>query len=79
MQYAETTAAFLERERDAFDIEPATSASEGVAQLESAPDGMGFGLAIVADIAAVHGREVSATDSELGGARFEITGVGRET
>jgi PAS domain S-box-containing protein len=42
-------------------------------------DGTGFGLAIVADIAAVHGWDVSVTDSESGGARFEITGVDRET
>ncbi|WP_336336972.1 PAS domain S-box protein [Haloarcula brevis] len=41
----------------------------------TASDGTGFGLAIVADIAAVHGWEVSVTDSESGGARFEITGV----
>ncbi|MDS0220715.1 PAS domain S-box protein [Haloarcula sp. S1AR25-5A] len=44
----------------------------------TASDGTGFGLAIVADIAAVHGWEVSVTDSESGGARFEITGVDRE-
>ncbi|WP_146417017.1 hybrid sensor histidine kinase/response regulator [Haloarcula hispanica] len=45
----------------------------------TAPEGTGFGLAIVADIAAVHGWDVSVTDSESGGARFEITGVDRET
>ncbi|EMA06787.1 PAS domain S-box-containing protein [Haloarcula vallismortis] len=45
----------------------------------TASNGTGFGLAIVAEIAAVHGWDVSVTDSELGGARFEITGVGRET
>ncbi|AJF24974.1 chemotaxis protein CheY [Haloarcula sp. CBA1115] len=45
----------------------------------TAPDGTGFGLAIVAEIAAVHGWDVSVTDSESGGARFEITGVDRET
>ena len=41
----------------------------------TASEGTGFGLAIVADIAAVHGWDVSVTDSESGGARFEITGV----
>jgi len=45
----------------------------------TASDGTGFGLAIVAEIAAVHGWDVSVTDSESGGARFEFTGVDRET
>jgi len=44
----------------------------------TASEGTGFGLAIVADIAAVHGWDVSVTDSESGGARFEITGVDKE-
>jgi len=38
-------------------------------------DGTGFGLNIVQEVAIAHGWEVSATDSEDGGARFEITGV----
>jgi signal transduction histidine kinase len=38
-------------------------------------DGTGFGLAIVEEIAEAHGWEVVATESETGGARFEITGV----
>jgi len=38
-------------------------------------DGTGFGLSIVADIAEAHGWDVSVTESEDGGARFEITGV----
>jgi len=38
-------------------------------------DGTGFGLTIVRDVAEAHGWEVAATDSETGGARFEITGV----
>ncbi|MDT3436217.1 PAS domain S-box protein [Haloarcula sp. 1CSR25-25] len=42
-------------------------------------DGTGFGLAIVAEIAAVHGWDVSVTDSESGGARFEFTGVDMPT
>jgi PAS domain S-box-containing protein len=42
-------------------------------------DGTGFGLAIVADIAAVHDWDVSVTESESGGTRFEFTGVDRKT
>jgi PAS domain S-box-containing protein len=45
----------------------------------TASDGTGFGLAIVADIAAVHGWEVDVTESESGGARVEIAGVDQET
>jgi PAS domain S-box-containing protein len=40
-------------------------------------EGTGFGLAIVTDIANAHGWQVSVTESEDGGARFEITGVDR--
>jgi PAS domain S-box-containing protein len=39
------------------------------------PDGNGFGLAIVEEILEAHGWNIDVTDSELGGARFEITGV----
>ena len=39
------------------------------------PDGTGFGLAIVRDLAEAHGWDVTATESETGGARVEITGV----
>jgi PAS domain S-box-containing protein len=39
------------------------------------PDGTGFGLAIVEEIVEAHGWEVEATESEFGGARFEISGV----
>jgi len=38
-------------------------------------DGTGFGLAIVNEIADVHGWTVTATESTDGGARFEITDV----
>jgi PAS domain S-box-containing protein len=41
----------------------------------TADDGTGFGLAIVKDIVEAHGWEIRVTDSETGGARFEITGV----
>jgi len=40
-----------------------------------AGDGTGFGLAIVEDIVTAHGWEITVTDSDEGGARFEITGV----
>ncbi|MFQ3285157.1 MAG: PAS domain S-box-containing protein [Natronomonas sp.] len=39
------------------------------------PDGTGFGLAIVKEIAEAHGWEIDVTESELGGARFELSGV----
>lgn len=38
----------------------------------TAPDGTGFGLAIVERIAEAHGWTVSVTESEAGGARFEF-------
>jgi len=38
-------------------------------------NGTGFGLAIVSEIAEGHDWTVTATESESGGARFEITGV----
>jgi signal transduction histidine kinase len=42
-------------------------------------DGTGLGLAIVDGIVDAHGWEISATESDAGGARFEITGVETET
>jgi signal transduction histidine kinase len=41
------------------------------------PDGTGFGLDIVSQIANAHGWAVEATASSDGGARFEFTGVQR--
>jgi len=41
----------------------------------TAEEGTGFGLRIVAEIAAAHGWDVTVTDSDAGGARFEVTGV----
>ncbi|WP_136688680.1 hybrid sensor histidine kinase/response regulator [Halorhabdus amylolytica] len=38
-------------------------------------EGTGFGLSIVAEIADAHGWDVTVTDSESGGARFEFTDV----
>ena len=42
-------------------------------------EGAGLGLAIVAGIAEAHGWSVTVTESEDGGARFEVTGVERHT
>ena len=44
----------------------------------STPEGTGFGLAIVREVAEAHGWSVSATESDAGGARFEVTGVASE-
>ncbi|AEH35349.1 sensor histidine kinase [Halopiger xanaduensis] len=41
-------------------------------------DGTGLGLSIVERIAEAHGWTVAATESEAGGARFEVTGVESE-
>jgi signal transduction histidine kinase len=38
-------------------------------------DGTGFGLRIVREVAEAHGWTVALTDSEEGGAQFEVTGV----
>ncbi|MFB6254063.1 MAG: sensor histidine kinase, partial [Halobacteriaceae archaeon] len=38
-------------------------------------EGTGFGLSIVKRVADAHGWEIQVTESETGGARFEITGV----
>lgn len=40
----------------------------------TASDGTGFGLAIVNEIVDAHGWEIGLTNSDTGGARFEITG-----
>ncbi len=41
----------------------------------SGDDGTGLGLAIVSNIAGAHGWDVTVTESERGGARFDFTGV----
>jgi len=38
-------------------------------------DGTGLGLSIVERMVRAHGWEIAVTESENGGARFEITGV----
>jgi signal transduction histidine kinase len=45
------------------------------AGFSTADDGTGFGLQIMEQIVKAHGWEISATESEQGGARFEITNV----
>ena len=40
--------------------------------------GTGFGLSIAREIAEVHGWEISVTESEAGGARFEVEVHGAE-
>jgi len=56
-------------------IPPAERADVFEAGYTTSEAGTGFGLAIVADIVAAHGWEIQVTESENGGARFEITGV----
>lgn len=41
----------------------------------SGDEGTGLGLAIVANIADAHGWDITVTESETGGARFDFTGV----
>jgi signal transduction histidine kinase len=41
----------------------------------TAENGTGLGLDIVREIAEAHGWEITVTESETGGARFDITGV----
>ncbi|MFC6989790.1 sensor histidine kinase [Haloplanus sp. GCM10025708] len=41
----------------------------------TADDGTGFGLSIVKQVADAHGWNISITESEVGGTRFEITGT----
>ena len=56
-------------------IDPEGRASVFEAGVSSAPDGTGFGLKIVAEVAEAHGWTVELTESEAGGARFEFRGV----
>lgn len=41
----------------------------------TADEGAGFGLNIVREIAKAHGWSIAVTESEQGGARFEVTGI----
>lgn len=53
-----------ENREDVFDVGYSSSAA-----------GTGFGLRIVEQVAEAHGWEISVTEGEEGGARFEITGI----
>lgn len=55
------------------EVDRETVFESGYSTLE---DGTGFGLAIVKEIVEAHGWEISVTDAEGGGARFELTGIG---
>jgi signal transduction histidine kinase len=58
---------------------PGIPASEREAVFEAGystnEGGTGFGLDIVREIVEAHGWTITATESEAGGARFEITGI----
>ena len=41
----------------------------------TAETGTGFGLSIVRDVAEAHGWSVAVTESDDGGARFDVCGV----
>lgn len=41
----------------------------------TARDGTGMGLAIVCEVVDAHGWSIGVTESEVGGTRFEISGV----
>ncbi len=62
---------YIEDDGDGITAEPRTQIFEhGYSTNDS---GTGFGLSIVQDIITAHGWEVTVTDSNEGGARFEIT------
>jgi len=42
-------------------------------------DGTGFGMVSIKQIALAHGWEVTVSESDSGGARFEFTGVSEPT
>jgi len=56
-------------------IPPAERSDAFEAGYTTSEAGTGFGLAIVAEIVAAHRWDIHVTESEDGGARFEITGV----
>lgn len=57
---------------DGVGIPPAERDSVFETGYSTADDGTGFGLAIVAEVAEAHGWDVAVTESEAGGARFEV-------
>jgi signal transduction histidine kinase len=56
-------------------IDPADREAVFEAGMTSDPEGTGFGLKIVAEVAEAHGWTVELVESETGGARFEFRGV----
>jgi signal transduction histidine kinase len=62
---------------DGRGIPESDRASVFEAGYSTADDGTGFGLSIVEQVAKSHGWSVAVTDSESGGARFEVRGVER--
>ena len=64
-------------EDDGVGIDPDDRERVFDAGVSGTVDGTGFGLAIVRDVADAHGCEGRLTESETGGARFEITGFER--
>ena len=60
---------------DGSGIPPAARDNVFEAGYSSTPEGTGFGLSIVREIAQAHGWDVAVTESATGGARFEVTGV----
>jgi PAS domain S-box-containing protein len=62
-------------EDDGDGIPPADHEQVFEAGYSTAPEGTGFGLRIVKEIADAHGWSVRVTEGSDGGARFEVTGV----
>lgn len=56
-------------------IQPENRESVLEAGYSTAEDGTGFGLAIVTQIVQAHGWDLDITESDVGGARFEITNI----
>ncbi|WP_380680206.1 PAS domain S-box protein [Salinigranum sp. GCM10025319] len=66
-------------EDDGPGIPPEERESALEAGYSTVPDGTGFGLSIVQQVADTHGWDVRITDAVGGGARIEVTGVDIET
>nr|WP_026046273.1 ATP-binding protein [Halorubrum sp. T3] len=66
-------------EDDGPGIDPADREEVFEAGVTTDPDGTGFGLKIVAEVADAHGWTVELVDGERGGARFEFRGVDVES
>ncbi|WP_424013348.1 ATP-binding protein [Halorubrum xinjiangense] len=60
-------------------IDPADREAVFEAGMTSDPEGTGFGLKIVAEVAEAHGWTVELAEGETGGARFEFRGVAVES